>query len=133
MDTAFDEDRHPVEEVSFAGDVYFDLLSAAPEIGQYLALGRQVLLVHDDKAYQIVAEEGESISTRPISQSDGQLDSPAKSATPEIAEIKAIDTPEPNDVPPASQPNICTALLAFPALLGLGGVLTLYGRRRMTS
>ena len=133
MDTAFDEDRHPVEEVSFAGDAYFDLLSEAPEIGQYLALGQKVLLVHDDKAYQIVAGEGESILTLPDLQDDGQLDSPAKSGTPEIAEVGAIVTPEPNDVQPASQSSLCAALLAFPALLGLGGVLSWYGRRRMTS
>ncbi len=133
MDTAFEQDRHTIEEVSFAGDVYFELLSAAPEIGQYLALGRQVLLIHDDKAYQIVADEGESILTLPDLQGDGQLDTPIKRATPEIAEVGVIVTPEPNDVPPASQPNLCAALLAFPVLLGLGGVLSWYGRRRMTS
>jgi Ca-activated chloride channel family protein len=134
MDTAFEQDGHSVEKVSFGSDSYFDFLSAAPEIGQYLALGQQVLVVLDDQAYQIVVEEGESILTLPDLQDDGdgQLDNPAEIGTTEIIEVEAIVTPEPNDVQPASQSNICTALLAFPALLGLGGAVSLYGRRRMT-
>ncbi len=41
IDTTFDQDRHRVEEVGFAGDLYFDsACHAAPEIGQYLALGQ---------------------------------------------------------------------------------------------
>ncbi len=39
MDTAFDADTQTPQEVGFASDAYFDLLTAVPELGQYLALG----------------------------------------------------------------------------------------------
>jgi Ca-activated chloride channel family protein len=65
MDTAFDADNQERQEVGFASDVYFDLLSAAPELGQYLALGPQVLVVHQGQVYEIVEGPGQGSVTMP--------------------------------------------------------------------
>jgi Ca-activated chloride channel homolog len=59
IDTRFDADQHTPQPVAFASDSYFSLLDAAPELGQYLALGPRLLVVHDDAAY-LIGEEGES-------------------------------------------------------------------------
>jgi len=58
MDTAFDADTQTAQEVGFASDAYFELLTAVPELGQYLALGQQLLIVYEDQVYEIVAGEG---------------------------------------------------------------------------
>lgn len=58
IDTAFDADRQTPQPVAFASEAYFSLLDAAPELGQYLALGSRLLLVHDGKAY-LIGDEGE--------------------------------------------------------------------------
>ena len=65
MDTAFDADNQERQEVGFASDVYFELLSAAPELGQFLALGSQVLVVHQGQAYEIVEGPGQGSVTMP--------------------------------------------------------------------
>jgi len=71
IDTVFDADQQRPEEVGFATDAYFDLLSAAPEMGQYLALGPSVLVVYDGIAYQIVDGDGqESITIPEVSPTD---------------------------------------------------------------
>jgi len=59
IDTAFDAGRQTPQPVAFASDAYFSLLDAAPELGQYLALGSRLLLIHDGSAY-LIGEEGES-------------------------------------------------------------------------
>jgi hypothetical protein len=74
IDTAYDADEHTPQQVGFASDAYFDLLSAAPEIGQYLSLGTEVLLVYGDQVYQIVEGEGQSSVTLPDVQ---QTDAPS--------------------------------------------------------
>ncbi len=65
MDTAYDSDGQRPQEVGFASDAYFDLLTAVPQLGQYLAIGEQVLVVYEDQVYQIVPGAGDSTITLP--------------------------------------------------------------------
>ncbi|MFQ5401486.1 MAG: VIT domain-containing protein [Anaerolineae bacterium] len=60
IDTAFDPDTQEPQRVGFASDAYFDLLTAVPDVGQYLALGQHVLFVYEEMVYEVVAEEGET-------------------------------------------------------------------------
>lgn len=60
LDTAFDPAGGAAQEVGFASDTYFELLSAAPEVGQYMALGQEVLFIFRGQAYQIVLDGGSS-------------------------------------------------------------------------
>jgi Ca-activated chloride channel homolog len=59
IDTSFDADSQMPQPVAFASEAYFSLLDATPELGQYLALGSRILLVHEGTAY-LVGDEGES-------------------------------------------------------------------------
>jgi len=74
MDTAYDADNQDRQEVGFASDVYFDLLSAAPELGQYLALGPQVLVVHQGEVYEIVDGQGQDNITMPVANPTDKID-----------------------------------------------------------
>ena len=131
MDTAFDQDKHQeIQEIGFATDAYFDLLSAAPEVGQYLALGHQVLVVFDNVAYKVVEGEGQEEVILPVIQEAGPDDNAAVDEPPEVKVNAETAMPAPAESRPASQANPCTSLVAFPALLGFAGVVGWYGRRR---
>ena len=65
MDTAYEQEKYMVQRIGFASQAYFDLLSAAPEFGQYLAVGERVLVIYADQAYEIVADEGQPMVTLP--------------------------------------------------------------------
>jgi Ca-activated chloride channel family protein len=131
MDTVFDQDRHlEIQEVGFASDAYFDLLSAVPELGQYLAVGQQVLVIYDNLAYKVVEGEGQPGIILPVSQEPGSEDN-VTGDEPAGVEVKAEPaTPERADTRPAAQSNVCATLLAFPVLLGFAGVVSWYGRRQ---
>ena len=58
-DTLYDAGKMKAERVAFGSERYFELVRAHPEWGRYLALGAQVLLVWEGKAYHIGAS-GES-------------------------------------------------------------------------
>ncbi len=53
-DTTFQPDTMQTEKVEFLGDAYFDLLAQHPELGEYFALGEQVIVVLDGTAYEVV-------------------------------------------------------------------------------
>jgi hypothetical protein len=59
MDTAYDPDVYTVTPVNFASDGYFELVTAVPELADYLAIGPRVLVVHEDRAYEIVESGGQ--------------------------------------------------------------------------
>jgi Ca-activated chloride channel homolog len=59
IDTSFGAESQTPQSVAFASEAYFSLLDAAPALGQYLALGSRILLVHEGTAY-LVGDEGES-------------------------------------------------------------------------
>ncbi|MDT8306864.1 MAG: VWA domain-containing protein, partial [Anaerolineae bacterium] len=117
IDTAFDADRQTPQAVAFASDAYFSLLDAAPELGQYLALGTRVLLVHDGVAY-LIGDDGEN---RP-------LDLPT--ATPVPA---AVGVPTESSASPATAPagsgDTATALCGA-ALLPFIAIGVVAGMRR---
>jgi Ca-activated chloride channel family protein len=54
-DSAYDEDE--TVEIVFLSDAYFELIQIHPIIPRYLALGDNLLFVHDGTAYKITASE----------------------------------------------------------------------------
>lgn len=133
VDTTYAEDQVPLETISFAGEDYFDLLAEAPELGQYFALGEQVVVVYDGTAYQVGATAEELPLARPAEQK-GDSPAEAQEAAPTPAVIgsegpqPAITSATPEE--PAPRPGICNALLVFPGLLLLTGLVTWYGAVR---
>ena len=133
IDTSFDADSQTPEPVGFASDVYFELLSAAPELGQYLSLGPRVLVVHDGVAYQIVDGEGSTTVTLPeIAQSN---------ATPVVVEGGSGRSVEPTlvaeensggvdevDKNGESSSGLCASAMIAP--LALVGLVFVAGRRK---
>ncbi len=56
IDTLYNADTMQPVEVTFLSDEYFDLLALDPMVGEFLALGDQVLFVWNGQAYRVVAE-----------------------------------------------------------------------------
>jgi Ca-activated chloride channel family protein len=53
-DSAYDASKSPKpQEITFGSKEYFDLLKSAPGISKYLAVGRQVIVVHNGHTYKI--------------------------------------------------------------------------------
>ncbi|MGB3716469.1 MAG: VIT domain-containing protein [Candidatus Promineifilaceae bacterium] len=121
MDTAYDADKQDSQEVGFASDVYFDLLSAAPELGPYLALGPQVLVVHQGEAYEIVEGDGQDA-----------INMPEPRPTDEVDGNNSRPKDEDKDSSPQGQQNkpglsFCGSALIAPMLLI--GMAVVAGRR----
>ena len=76
IDSTFDSDSMNTLQIGFSTSVYYELLSARPEWGKYLALGENVIFIIDGKAYEILPGEGE-INELPIhlSQPENQSSS----------------------------------------------------------
>jgi Ca-activated chloride channel family protein len=55
-DTTFNPDEMETEPVVFLSDAYFDLLTNIPALGEFFALGDQVIVVYDGIAYEVVLE-----------------------------------------------------------------------------
>jgi len=53
LDTAFDPSQMQPEAIRFGSDRYFELLTRYPDIGRYLALGEQLVIVLEGKAIAI--------------------------------------------------------------------------------
>ncbi len=113
IDTGFDE-AMAVEQVGFGSEIYFELLSAAPELGRYFALGERVVVVYDGRVYEVVPGAGSAEVTLPevtVPESAPEVPAapvnpPAGVSRPPVVEL---------DAPPTS-----------PALLILaGGVVAL--------
>ncbi len=128
MDTAFDADTMTPQMVTFASDGYFDLVTAVPELGQYFALGEQVLVVMGDQVYQTTTEPGSDEITLPeTTATEPQPD------TPTPAPETAVTTNEPTDEPPADNTPttatntgaaLCASALILPMLLAGGWAVT---------
>jgi Ca-activated chloride channel family protein len=91
IDTAYD-DTLSTEQVGFASDSYFELLSAAPELGQYLALGEQLIVVFDGIAYEIIPGETSAAITPPDPASDPEVAVLTPAVSPENT---TSDNPQP--------------------------------------
>ncbi len=119
-DTTYDADAMTPQPVAFAGDAYFDLLDAAPELGPVFALGERVLVVVGGVAYQIAPEADEGDVTMP--------------SPPPIASGSPIPTRRPDNLgpdvlpPPEQAPrsSFCPGLMVLPLMLLGAGTL---GRR----
>lgn len=118
IDTAYNPDSQTPEQVGFLSDPYFDLLTAAPDLGQYLALGDQLIVVYQGVVYQIVPGTGQSEVTLPDEVAIPQTTQtpPSNTAQP------SVSTPTPtNNRPQAGGISVCGLSLAAPLmLLGLG-------------
>ena len=141
MDTTYDSDVMTPQTVGFASDTYFDLLTAVPDLGQYLALGSQVLVVYDDQVYQIVEGASDGDVTLPTVTDDADAVSTSEPNETDATDEPNEFLPEPTQIasedldrqPPeeSASSGICTAAIAMPLLLGLvGGWGALNGRRR---
>jgi len=74
-DSRYDPDKQKAVEVRAFSPAYFELLKQAPALGKFVALGKQVILVLDDKsALKISAEEGvEELTGEEVSQLTQQV------------------------------------------------------------
>jgi len=75
-DTGFDPERMTPVQVGFGSEAYFDLLTARPQWGEYLALGSRVLFVAEGTAYEVVEGEGETTVEVPPTQSPTPAERP---------------------------------------------------------
>ena len=98
IDTTFDPKTMKAQQVVFLSDEYFRLAAARPDIKSALALGSQVTLVVDGKAYQVVAE----------GQNSGPVELPQKLPT----------TLQPSPTRPAIATPVLTQVLTQPSPAG---------------
>ena len=86
-DTTFDKGKMKPVEVAFGSEEYFRLLAEHPEWGQYLALGKRVIFVGGDVAYE-------------ITEGSGRVEKPASAITPEPSPKPGSEpTPTPGTLP----------------------------------
>lgn len=108
LDTAYDPASMTPLQIPFLGEEYFSLADSSPDIAAAFALGRNVILVVNGQAYQVVST---GTPAHPV---------PQVSATP--AEPTAISPlPAASATPQPSQPSrapICPSALLPLALLG---------------
>jgi Ca-activated chloride channel family protein len=52
-DTTFDPSRDTTSRIGFGGDLFFDLLSTQPELGEYFALGDRVIVEVNGVVYEV--------------------------------------------------------------------------------
>ena len=126
VDTEFAADMNIVQ-IGFATDSYFDLITAAPELASYLAIGEFVTVVFDGVAYAIVPGSGDSSITLPeVEQEvivsvndDGEVAGPETSSDTKIDVVEPelnVDTPI--STPPTSRSLIYVSIAAVLVLLG---------------
>lgn len=118
-DTTFDPERMSPVRVQFGSDAYFDLLTARPEWGPYLALGNRVIFVAEGTAYEVVEEETGPVAIPPTRP-------PSPTATPASGGSTSVSpTPPPTPSVPSGGP--CGGI---GAILLLTAVFLSVGRRR---
>ena len=144
IDTTYNADSQTPEQVGFASDEYFDLLSAAPELGQYLAVGSRVLVVFNGVAYEIVDGDSQSQISMPESliedepptntTNSGNVSTPA----PVDSNTDTSNTEEGGDNDndadedsnrTNSQSGLCGSVLLAPMFFALGAIVIAKRRR----
>jgi hypothetical protein len=137
LDTAYDPDTQTAQQIGFASDTYFDLLSTAPELGQYMALGQRVLFVYQDQVFEIVEGEGDGpvILPEPVSDPEqGAVDGGQTDVTTPVPGPQDPLVPQPGDEggTEASSPRltICASAFVMPLLLMVGLMHGRYAIRR---
>lgn len=122
VDTAVPQGANPDEQLTFASDAYFDLLADQPELGAYFALGTQVVVEHEGVVYA-VTEDGTAVEPAVDLPVVGQPSPQTDAGAPREPDAPPVEAE-------AQSPGLCGALLAYPILLGFGGVVMLAGRRK---
>jgi Ca-activated chloride channel homolog len=120
VDTVYQPESHAVEQIDFAADAYFDLVTALPRLGRYLALGQNVLIVHEGAAYEITGSPTEASSQAAIPAALQQL-------TGEPGGLPGTDRAGTDSAPP-SRSNL--PLVMVVVLLLITAVLFLVNRFR---
>ena len=127
-DTTYDPQAGTVQKITFLSKAYYDLLAARPDLAAALALGNQVIVVVDGRAYQVVEEdfqpeEAPEPLTLPEPVSTATTAPPAlQTATPARIAQGATQGPAAATEPPANQPapTGCPGIFIPVALAGLG-------------
>ncbi len=129
IDTEYEPTDHMVNKVGFASDSYFELITAVPELGQYLALGPRVLFVYNGQAYEIVDEIVNEPVILPESAPDPTRIPPTIAPDPgqpittqpdQPTLIAASERPEPDSDLYRMPVWIVFAIIGVPALIGFG-------------
>ncbi len=144
IDTIYNADSQTPEQVGFASDEYFELLSAAPELGQYLAIGPRVLVVFNGVAYEIIDGDSQSQISMPEpliedepsanTTNSGNVSTPAAVVSntdpgnPEEGGDNRIE-PEENSDRTSSQSGLCGSVLLAPMFFALGAIMITKRRR----
>ncbi len=123
-DTQFDPSAMTTTPVQFAGDDYFALVAARPELGAAFALGERVIVVQDGVAYEVTAGEAPPISIPETATPEpGATGQPASMITP---------TPPVTGVPPAPAPKsggLCSSAFIVLSLVAMPFVVRSLKRR----
>jgi Ca-activated chloride channel family protein len=124
IDTAYDPDKMTPTKVSFASKDYFALADTRPDIAAALALGQQVILVIDSKAYEVVSSE-EVVA--PLNLPTSTSTPAASSTPPPQSSITSVDpTPTTQTTEKSkSLPGFCVGSY-IPAV----GVMIWFGLRK---
>jgi len=126
IDTTYDANGHDPQQVGFASDAYFELLSAVPQLGQYLSLGQRVLVVHQGIAYEIVEGEGSGVVTIPVEIDLGDPDPDSSSGNEPVLIVDNDSDDDGNNAQEVSS-GICGLALAAPTF---AAALFIVGRKR---
>jgi Ca-activated chloride channel family protein len=122
VDTSYDPAGMQAEAIGFGSDRYFELLAQHPDIGPYLALGQNIILVIEGRAYAIGPDAGVSASSTPAVRSSG--------ATPPAALPAAVTAVPGTETAPAPQRGPAPCPGAASVLLAAVGVLVPLWRRK---
>jgi Ca-activated chloride channel family protein len=132
-DTTYDPSRSDVQTVGFGSDAYFDLLATRPDLGDFFALGKQVIVVVDGMAYEVSPSGADTVELPPTPTS---VKPEQPSVTPTARSVAANATPIPASGGDADEGGtvfgLCPSALV---LLGLGltpivGLLLLRRKRQ---
>lgn len=141
IDTVYDADNMTPERVGFASDEYFSLLSAAPELGQYLALGPRVLVIYNGIAYETVeGGGGQSQITLPETTIEENTSGNTANGTDDVTPVPVNSNPDSPDQgsdkdgdegenATSAQNSLCTSALLAPMALALGAFMIARKRR----
>lgn len=134
MDTAYDSDTQTPQQVGFASDTYFDLMTAAPELGSYFALGQRVLVVYGEQVYEVVEGNGDTTVVMPqaeVTEESGMTISTQNTgetavvATATTAAAYPVSTDLGTDTQPASTTPPTNSAAQPWLFYGLGGFVLL--------
>jgi Ca-activated chloride channel family protein len=132
VDTVFDPTAYSPVQVSFLSDDYFDLVDSAPVLGDYFALGQQVIVVHGGEAIQVVEGDAPPVDIESLAQpfvEEEAADGAATGVETGGEPILGSDQPPKDDSGGGGLPAVCAPGLIVP-VIGLVGLVPLLRKRR---